>query len=202
MKQTLEIQLTDTSDPYFYCHLEINEEDFHNLKTEQNLLVDFASFPLKFVELLKECSKPNSSYVVLPCHSLTLALPDSTLTHFPSFVAHLRHSASSSVPSILSIIETNSFRNITHLSLNFIVGNDAEVKQYLAGLVKEFKTDNANLKAQLSDTSTSLREKLNESQGTISKLQGDLEHIRLKNAEDTSKLEVRRVLYIDNEPTF
>jgi hypothetical protein len=41
--------------------------------------------------------------------------------------------------AMLSVVETNSFRNIVHISLSFIPGNDAAVKVYLAGLVKEFK---------------------------------------------------------------
>jgi spindle assembly abnormal protein 6 len=51
----LEVQLTDDSDLYFLYQLDIGEDDFHHLKTDQNLLVDFAQFPKKFIELLEEC---------------------------------------------------------------------------------------------------------------------------------------------------
>lgn len=53
--KVLQITLTDESDPFFLFQLEIGEEDFHQLKSEQNLLVDFSEFPYKFVELLEEC---------------------------------------------------------------------------------------------------------------------------------------------------
>ena len=53
--QVLEVQLTDESDPFFLYQLDIGEDDFHTLKSEQNLLVDFAHFPVKFIELLEEC---------------------------------------------------------------------------------------------------------------------------------------------------
>ena len=51
--QVLDIKLTDEADPYFYYHLEIGEDDFHALRAEQNLLVDFVQFPHKFIELLE-----------------------------------------------------------------------------------------------------------------------------------------------------
>ena len=35
--------------------LKLNEDDYHNLKTQQGLLIDFPSFPSKFVELLRSC---------------------------------------------------------------------------------------------------------------------------------------------------
>jgi spindle assembly abnormal protein 6 len=53
--KTLFVQMTDPTDPYFLFHLQITEEDFHLLKTDQNLLVDFFQFPTKFVELLDSC---------------------------------------------------------------------------------------------------------------------------------------------------
>ena len=55
--RTLDVRLTDDSDPYFLHHLSIGEEDFHILRSEQSLLVDFEQFPVKFVELLDECVK-------------------------------------------------------------------------------------------------------------------------------------------------
>jgi hypothetical protein len=52
----LELRLTDDSDPFFLYHMTIGEDDFHTLRTEQNLLVDFLQFPLKLIELLDECN--------------------------------------------------------------------------------------------------------------------------------------------------
>lgn len=39
----------------------------------------------------------------------------------------------------LNIIETNPFKHLTHLSLRFVPGNDAEVKKYLADCLKKLK---------------------------------------------------------------
>jgi spindle assembly abnormal protein 6 len=54
--KSLEIQLTDETDPFFLYQLEITEEEFHILKNEQTLLVDFAQFPFKVIELLELCN--------------------------------------------------------------------------------------------------------------------------------------------------
>ena len=40
---------------------------------------------------------------------------------------------------IFSIIETNTFKHITHLSMRFVPGNDNTIKKYLANVVKEYK---------------------------------------------------------------
>jgi hypothetical protein len=53
----LDIRLTDESDPYFLYQLGIAQEDFHSLRLEQNLLVDFIDFPVKLIELLEECQR-------------------------------------------------------------------------------------------------------------------------------------------------
>jgi len=55
LKKVLNIQITDPEDPFFLYTLEIGEDDFHVLKNEQNLLVDFQQFPISFTQLLDEC---------------------------------------------------------------------------------------------------------------------------------------------------
>jgi spindle assembly abnormal protein 6 len=54
----------------------------------------------------------------------------------PKFICQL---VSEGPAAMLSIIETNSFKHINHLSLRFVPGDDAAVKQYLSLLVKQFK---------------------------------------------------------------
>jgi spindle assembly abnormal protein 6 len=50
------MELTDEQDPLFLYTLACSEQDFHILKAEQQLLVDFQAFPQSFVELLNFCS--------------------------------------------------------------------------------------------------------------------------------------------------
>ena len=49
------MDLTDESDPLFLYSMTCSEQDYHILKAEQSLLVDFQAFPQSFVELLQFC---------------------------------------------------------------------------------------------------------------------------------------------------
>jgi spindle assembly abnormal protein 6 len=101
---SLRFQLSDEADPFFYYWMEIDEESFQTLKSEQCIMVDFSTFPSKVVEML-ESSKS------------------------PSFECRLIVTSSS---SRFEIVETNAFKKIVHLSLIVAHGNDSEVKKYLA----------------------------------------------------------------------
>ncbi|MEQ2186197.1 Spindle assembly abnormal protein 6, partial [Goodea atripinnis] len=60
-RKDLLVKLTDDTDPYFLFTLPISEEDFQSLKVQQGLLIDFASFPQKFIDLLNLCSLEQDS---------------------------------------------------------------------------------------------------------------------------------------------
>lgn len=56
----------------------------------------------------------------------------------PSFLARLE----TVVPggfSLFSVVETNPFKELTHLSLKFRVGNDASIKTYLAARLRQVR---------------------------------------------------------------
>lgn len=53
--QDLQIEITDEDDPYIFYSLRMSEEDFSILKSQQGLLIDFSSFPSKFVQLVERC---------------------------------------------------------------------------------------------------------------------------------------------------
>lgn len=42
-------------------------------------------------------------------------------------------------PVSLNVVETNPFKHLTHLSLKFLPGNDAEIKKFLASCLKCLK---------------------------------------------------------------
>ena len=48
-------QVADDKDPYFLYLLDVGEQDFHFLKRDQALLVEFGVFPSKFIELIEWC---------------------------------------------------------------------------------------------------------------------------------------------------
>ena len=54
-QQILTIELTDETNPYFLYTMEISDTEFHRLRNEQALLVDFQSFPKKIIELIELC---------------------------------------------------------------------------------------------------------------------------------------------------
>ena len=43
------------------------------------------------------------------------------------------------VTAMLNVVETNPFKHLTHLSLKFVPGTDADVKKYLADCLKQLK---------------------------------------------------------------
>ena len=117
-QKVLQIQLTDESDAYLLYTLDISEDEFHTIKTDQSILVDFPTFPSKFVELLRQCQASAAS------------------EEPPRFVASL--SCLCGTPTF-NVTESNPFRQLTHLSLRFVAGNDAAIKRHLAGRLADFK---------------------------------------------------------------
>eukprot|EP00913_Durusdinium_trenchii_P006579 g6182.t1 len=55
--RSLLLELTDEKDLLFYHSLALGESDFHALRSEQRLLVDFQSFPEQLADLLRRCSE-------------------------------------------------------------------------------------------------------------------------------------------------
>ena len=101
-QRVLSFRLTEEEDPFFLDNLDISEEDFQALKTDQSLLVDFSTFPRKVIELLELCAGPEQQST-------------------PQFLAYL---VCSPAGDCLKLAETNPFKQLTHLSLQFRSGGD------------------------------------------------------------------------------
>ncbi|KAI8806620.1 hypothetical protein BJ742DRAFT_773854 [Cladochytrium replicatum] len=169
--KVLEVQLTDETDPYFLYLLDIGEDEFRLLKTEQNLLVDFQQFPWKFVELLEES---------IACRG----------EDYPKFLSQLI--TDGAARAAFSVIETNSFKHITHLSLQFIPGNDAAVKQiWRLSLNPSRFAENQTLKAELNSTGTTLSSRLASAESMVSNMSAELEKLKLSHAEQLSILQLQ-----------
>ncbi|CAF91631.1 unnamed protein product, partial [Tetraodon nigroviridis] len=111
-RQDLLVTLTDDKDPFFLFKLSISEEDFQSLKVQQGLLVDFGSFPQKFIDLLNLCSSEQES-------------------ESPRFLLQLFcASAVLDGPVTLGVVETNAFKHLNHLSLRLAHGSDREIKEF------------------------------------------------------------------------
>lgn len=138
-----------------FIRMQVGEDDYHQLKHDQCLRVDFKSFPTKFIELLESCRTTSSGggSAVDPeareggggldegGRSTRGELPPSGGSGEPSFLARLE----TVVPggfSLFSVVETNPFKELTHLSLKFRAGNDAAIKTYLAARLRQVRYRN------------------------------------------------------------
>lgn len=114
LHQQLHLEITDETDAFFLYSLSIGESDFHVLKSDQRLVVDFQTFPEKLLEMLRDV--PNRLYA-------SLAVQSPQEAHF-------------------ALVESNQFRELPHLSLKFRKGNDEALKDYMSTKLAEFKTNN------------------------------------------------------------
>lgn len=156
--QSLNIEITDDTDPFFFYALHCGESEFHALKQEQAIIVDFFAFPHKLLELLEMCN-----------------------SHFedsPKFLCVLERN--SSIDACLNIVETNLFKQLTHLSLKFKSGGDEALKRYLAAKLKESKTLCDELTSKLKNTEDSLQlrtAEMQEANRQLYRLQNESERV-------------------------
>ncbi|CAM9813938.1 unnamed protein product [Ectocarpus sp. 13 AM-2016] len=194
----LHIEVTDELDPFFLYTLQVGEDDYHQLKHDQCLRVDFKSFPRKFIELLESCRASSGAAAVDPesRNGYTQGeeggggggrpsrgeplLPSSGE---PSFLARLE----TVVPggfSLFSVVETNPFKELTHLSLKFRVGNDASIKTYLAARLRQLKAEVSVTSSTLEDTRTALAREGD----TRARLDSEVSALRLDRERDLRDL--------------
>lgn len=131
--------MTDENDPYFLYVLDVGEQDFHHLKRDQSLLVEFPVFPSKLIELIELCLHSSRSNDTVASSSGSPAQDSTCISsrsfHMPSsfeqtsstFTANLEI-----VTGVFTIVESNKFKQLNHISLLLRPGNDAAVKGYLS----------------------------------------------------------------------
>ncbi|KAK2815995.1 hypothetical protein Q5P01_026462 [Channa striata] len=180
-KRDLLVRLTDDADPYFLFNLSISEEDFQSLKVQQGLLIDFASFPQKFIDLLHLCySEQESDH---PRFLLQLSCPSPVLDG----------------PATFSVVETNAFKHLNHLSLRLAQGSDKEVKDYLAVCLSSLKAEKQALELKLKKTEDDLTRQLNYAQQTLSEKTKELDKLRSEWTSQSSSLSSRHSQELQSE---
>ena len=137
-KQQIVINITDPQDPLFLLILEIGEGEFHYLKQELSLLIEFQHFPQKFFEMLELCSINSSNNNFNNDILMNKSMVQS------NYVAIL-HQSSSTNEALLIVQEITQFRQLNHLILRFKPASDLNLKKYLGNLVKDFKCKSENL---------------------------------------------------------
>jgi spindle assembly abnormal protein 6 len=190
---------------------QVGEDDYHQLKHDQRLRVDFKAFPQQFIELLEGCAEHSTaattssdSTSVAQSHSAgqrqgqsqgvflaRLEAPPSSSASssgnsYGSSVSSSNNSSSSSSAglSTFSLVETNHFKELTHLSLRFRAGNDSAVKAYLAARLRQLRAEGAALTQQLSDTETALCRERQAAAAAVA----EVEHLRTSRERDLRDL--------------
>ena len=133
--QTLVIEITDEQDPLFLYILECGETDFHVLKDEQGLLVDFLFFPQMIMELLTYCT-PQSDFGSRYICSMIKGTTEAQLV----------------------VVELSAFKQLVHLSLKVRMGQHEILEKHLSKNLVRLKDDNAQLHAQIRLLESSLSE--------------------------------------------
>ncbi|XP_076578752.1 spindle assembly abnormal protein 6 homolog [Chaetodon auriga] len=172
-RRDLLVKLTDDFDPFFLFNLSISEEDFQSLKVQQGLLIDFTAFPQKFIDLLNLCYSEQES-------------------NNPRFLLHL--SCQSPVlegPGNFSVVETNVFKHLNHLSLRLAHGSDKEIKDYLAVCLSTLKAEKQALESKSKKTEDDLSRQLNYAQQTLSEKTKELDKLRSEWTSQASCLSSR-----------
>lgn len=183
-------QITDEDDLYFLYTLEVGEHDFHNLKRDQKLVIDFAGFSKKFIDLVKLCTNRSDRMAEGSFESFS-----------SSYLAKLDMTT-----GIFSVVQINEFNHVNHLSLQFRPGNDASIKFYLASSLQLALSQGASLRSDVSMLETdvdrlgrenslmmeelrSLREVCDrESQSAANEHAQQLNAVQLKHLEDSESL--------------
>ncbi|NWR73578.1 SAS6 protein, partial [Centropus unirufus] len=190
-RKDLAVRLTDDTDPFFLYNLVISEEDFQRqvklqyfvLKSQQGLLVDFSAFPQKFIDLLQQCIQEQNKDI--PRFLLQLVSSASLLDHTP---VHL------------NVVETNPFKHLTHLSLKFLPGNDAEIKKFLASCLKCLKEDKMMLEEKLRRTEEDLTRQLSYAQQqSLSEKSRELDKLKSEWTSCTTALTNKHTQELTNE---
>ncbi|KFV10767.1 Spindle assembly abnormal protein 6, partial [Tauraco erythrolophus] len=153
-----------------------------SLKSQQGLLVDFSAFPQKFIDLLQQCIQEQNKDI--PRFLLQLVSSASVLDH---------------TPVSLNVVETNPFKHLTHLSLKFLPGNDAEIKKFLASCLKCLKEDKTTLEEKLRKTEEDLTRQLSCTQQSLSEKSRELDKLKNEWTSYTTALTNKHTQELTNE---
>ena len=137
--------------------LELGESDFQKLQQDQALLVNFSDFSKSFIELLSMCDlgrgrEDNEAKLS------SIKMSDDQGSKFMCRVEEFSDQQRSSWnggkekrPSAarFSIVESNQFRELIHLSLDIDIGSDETVRKYLSSRLKDTLGQNSLLSFQL-----------------------------------------------------
>ncbi len=112
--QKIQIQITNPQDPLVLYLLDMTDLEFHQLKEEQCLLIDFQNFSSFFSKMVDNCQNDKNYVCILHKRNVNEAL--------------------------LIFQERTQFRELNHLILNVIQANDNVLKKFLGNLSMQYKS--------------------------------------------------------------
>lgn len=131
-QQNLLLQITDENNLQFLQVLNLTEQEFLLLKSEQQLRIDFHNFPTKLMEFIELClNSCNDEQINFGCNLDLTKSPD----------------------VLFQIVENNEFKSLTHLNLKFRSANDEMVKKYLSNGWKTKRSEYDVLYSKYTDLS-------------------------------------------------
>jgi len=220
-KRDLIVRLTDDNNWYFLYTLVLSEEDFGLLRGQQGLLVDFNTFPSSLIALIRQCE--NDTRLEQQHHnqlhneganhghghsnnctpnklldSLShLSVTNQNNNNSSSYTLNLIQSELPGQPAQLNISEINAFRQITHLNLKLIQGDDTDIKEYLAECLAMYKDSYEKTSSELNNTRSSLNSRLEKAEAEINRIElikNDLER-ELRNKTETLTIQHQNELH-------
>ncbi|KAK1930792.1 Spindle assembly abnormal protein 6 [Phytophthora citrophthora] len=215
-ERVMRVEITDDDgvDPYFLYLWSVSEEEFHELKAQQRLLVDFASFPANLIELLQCCLKDSkkiakeeegkeqeSEESAGQEAAMTIKRGSIDAQHsrsagpVPLSYLAVLNTSDSNGQSVFSIVETNPFKQLTHLSLRFFPGDDAAIKAYLAARLAQVGASRRSLSMSLRQTT----EELQSTQKSEAALQQQLSALGYETESTLSQEKMKYAEEIENQ---
>lgn len=201
--------------------LEVGETDFAQLRRDQALLVDFGSFADSFISLLGFCDlgqvkdeeeqRTNQPPQTQNQNQNQLTPPRTPYsTDLPRYMCRLEELSSATtsrggigaggggLQARFNIVESNQFRELTHLSLNLHKGTDSTIRSYLSSRLHQTMAENTalrcNLKQQIAradDGQAQIREMAQQMQQVATAFESDKASIESKANETLEKETMR-----------
>ncbi|KAK7007479.1 Spindle assembly abnormal protein 6 [Halocaridina rubra] len=161
------VRLTDEQDPFTLYTCVVRDDDYISLRQHQGLLIDFAAFPHKFVELVRNCIQENQ-------------------TNSPRFVLVLKCSGESGGLSSLEVVEVNIFKHLCHLALTLAPASTQHQLTYLAECCKTLKAKLASKERESYENEQQLKQQIRHMQDIIAKTSNEAQEMRMKLEQESA----------------
>uniref|UniRef100_A0A0N7ZCC4 Spindle assembly abnormal protein 6 N-terminal domain-containing protein n=1 Tax=Scylla olivacea TaxID=85551 RepID=A0A0N7ZCC4_SCYOL len=175
------VRLTDEQDPFVLLSCVVREEDYHNLRQRQGLLVDFSAFPHKFVELVSSCIQESSK-------------------ESPRFLLVLRYSEDGGGGgATLEVTEVNIFKHLCHLALTLTPASTQLKLTYLADCCKVLKAKVTAKEREAAENEHQLRQEVRHAHELLSKSSRELEQVRAELSHQAAVSSEKQAQLISQE---